>query len=40
MTEPSPGYHGIRFYEQFGAFGYLMKCRPRPCATSARPSPR
>ena len=27
MTEPSPGYHGIRFYEQFGAFGYLMKCR-------------
>ncbi len=27
MTEPSPGYHGIRFYEQFGIYGYIMKCR-------------
>jgi O-acetylhomoserine (thiol)-lyase len=27
MTEPSPGYHGIRFYEQFGEYGYLMKAR-------------
>ena len=27
MTEPSPGYHGICFYEQFGIYGYLMKAR-------------
>jgi O-acetylhomoserine (thiol)-lyase len=27
MTDPSPGYHGIRFYEQFGVYGYLMKAR-------------
>ena len=27
MTEPSPGYHGIRFFEQFGIYGYLMKAR-------------
>ena len=27
MTEPSPGYHGIRFYETFGEYGYLMKAR-------------
>jgi O-acetylhomoserine (thiol)-lyase len=27
MTEPSPGYHGMRFYEQFGIYGYIMKCR-------------
>ena len=27
MTEPSPGYHGIRFFEQFGEYGYLMKAR-------------
>lgn len=27
MTEPSPGYHGIRFYENFGEYGYLMKAR-------------
>ncbi len=27
MTEPSPGYHGIRFYETFGDFGYTMKAR-------------
>ncbi len=27
MTEPSPGYHGIRFYETFGVYGYLMKAR-------------
>jgi O-acetylhomoserine (thiol)-lyase len=24
MTEPSPGYHGIRFFETFGEYGYLM----------------
>jgi len=27
MTEPSKGYHGIRFYETFGDFGYTMKAR-------------
>ncbi len=25
MTEPSRGYHGVRFYETFGDFGYCMK---------------
>lgn len=27
MTEPSAGYHGVRFYETFGDFGYTMKVR-------------
>ncbi len=27
MVEPSPGYHGIRFYETFGDFGFTMKAR-------------
>lgn len=27
MTEPSPGYHGVRFFETFGDFGFTMKCR-------------
>ena len=27
MTEPSKGYHGIRFYETFGDFAYIMKAR-------------
>jgi O-acetylhomoserine (thiol)-lyase len=27
MTEPSVGYHGIRFWETFGDFGFTMKCR-------------
>ncbi len=27
MMEPSEGYHGIRFYETFGDFGYTMKAR-------------
>lgn len=27
MMEPSKGYHGIRFYETFGDFGYIMKAR-------------
>jgi O-acetylhomoserine (thiol)-lyase len=27
MTEPSKGYHGIRFYETFGNFGWIMKAR-------------
>ena len=27
MVEPSPGYHGVRFFETFGDFGYTMKAR-------------
>lgn len=27
MTEPSPGYHGVRFFETFGNFGFTMRCR-------------
>jgi O-acetylhomoserine (thiol)-lyase len=27
MTEPSSGYHGVRFYETFGDFGFTMKAR-------------
>jgi len=27
MTGPSKGYHGIRFYETFGDFGFITKCR-------------
>jgi O-acetylhomoserine (thiol)-lyase len=27
MTEPSPGYHGVKFFETFGDFGFTMRCR-------------
>ncbi len=27
MTEPSKSYHGVRFYETFGDFGFTMKAR-------------
>jgi len=27
MTEPSAGYHGVRFYETFGDFAFSMRCR-------------
>ena len=27
MMEPSKAYHGVRFYETFGDFGYIMKAR-------------
>jgi O-acetylhomoserine (thiol)-lyase len=27
MTEPSKGYHNLRFYEYFGDFSWLLKCR-------------
>jgi O-acetylhomoserine (thiol)-lyase len=27
MTEPSAGYHGVRFHETFGDFGYTMRAR-------------
>ncbi|MCS6773618.1 MAG: O-acetylhomoserine aminocarboxypropyltransferase [Anaerolineae bacterium] len=27
MTEPSKGYHGVRFWETFGDFAFIMKAR-------------
>jgi O-acetylhomoserine (thiol)-lyase len=27
MTEPSTGYHGVKFYETFGDFGFTMRAR-------------
>jgi O-acetylhomoserine (thiol)-lyase len=27
IADPSPSYHGLRFYETFGNYGYLMKVR-------------
>ena len=27
VVEPSPGYHGVRFYETFGDFGFITQCR-------------
>src|SRR5689334_14377876 len=27
LTEPSPGYHGMRFYETFGNLAYIIKAR-------------
>ncbi len=27
IEEPSPAYHGLKFHETFGTFGYLMKLR-------------
>ena len=27
MTEPSRGYHGVRFHETFGDFSFTMKAR-------------
>ena len=27
MTDPSPGYHGVKFYETFGDFAFTMRCR-------------
>lgn len=27
MTEPSQGYHGVKFFETFGDFGFTMRCR-------------
>lgn len=27
MTEPSAGYHGVKFYETFGNFGFAIKAR-------------
>jgi O-acetylhomoserine (thiol)-lyase len=33
MTEPSRGYHGVRFYETFGDFGFTMKARMETART-------
>jgi len=27
MTDPSTAYHGVKFYETFGDFGFTMRCR-------------
>lgn len=27
LTEPSPGYHGLRFWENFGEYAYLTRAR-------------
>jgi O-acetylhomoserine (thiol)-lyase len=27
MTEPSPGYHGVKFHETFGDFAFTMRAR-------------
>ena len=27
MTEPSPGYHGVKFFETFGDFAFCMRAR-------------
>ena len=27
ITEPSPGYHGMKFFETFGALAYIIKAR-------------
>ena len=27
MVEPSPGYHGMRYWETFGNFTFIMKAR-------------
>ncbi len=33
MVEPSEGYHGVRFYETFGDFGFTMKARMETART-------
>jgi O-acetylhomoserine (thiol)-lyase len=33
MMEPSAGYHGVKFYETFGDFGFTMKARCEPLRT-------
>jgi len=40
MTEPSPGYHGVRFFETFGDFGFTAKARMeglRTCGPALSP---
>lgn len=36
MTEPSAAYHGVKFYETFGDFGYTMKARAGVSADMVR----
>ncbi len=33
MTEPSPGYHGVKFFETFGNFAFTMKARMETART-------
>jgi O-acetylhomoserine (thiol)-lyase len=33
MVEPSKGYHGVRFYETFGDFGFTMRARMETART-------
>jgi len=33
MVEPSRGYHGVRFYETFGDFGFTMRARMETART-------
>ena len=50
FTEPSPGYHGLRFWDTFGPTGvlgvnvaFIMRCRvcpvPRPSPITFNPQP-
>ena len=40
LAEPSPAYHGLRFYETFGHYAYLMKLRVETMRdTGVNPSP-
>ena len=35
LTQPSAGYHGLVFSEQFGPAAFLMRARAEGCAISA-----
>ena len=38
MTEPSPGYHGVKFYETFGDFGFSIALpHGKPACVRRRP---
>ena len=37
MTEPSEGYHGVKFWETFGDFAYTMKVRCETLRTLGPP---
>jgi O-acetylhomoserine (thiol)-lyase len=36
IAEPSPAYHGLKFHETFGTYGYLMKLRAETLRDLAR----
>ena len=40
LLEPSPGYHGMKFYETFGDLAYIVKARVEGLAILDRRSPR